>query len=38
MAAVAVGRSYVNCVLDMALPTSMPWHSPLSERMGLRYI
>lgn len=39
MAAVAVGKSYVNCVLDVALPASLPWHPRLSERLGLfRYI
>lgn len=39
MAAMAVGKSYVNCVLDVALPASLPWHPRLSERLGLfRYI
>lgn len=39
MAAVAVGKSFVNCVLDVALPASLPWHPRLSERLGLfRYI
>ena len=39
MAALGVGKSYVNCVLDTALPASMPWHPRLSERLGLfRYI
>ena len=39
MAALAVGKSYVNCVLDVALPASLPWHPRLSERLGLfRYI
>ncbi|MEN9888346.1 MAG: hypothetical protein RL559_383 [Pseudomonadota bacterium] len=39
MAALEVGKSYVNCVLDTALPHSMPWHPRLSERLGLfRYI
>ncbi|MBX3608777.1 MAG: alpha/beta hydrolase [Hydrogenophaga sp.] len=39
MAAVAIGKSYVNCVLDVALPASLPWHPRLSERLGLfRYI
>jgi pimeloyl-ACP methyl ester carboxylesterase len=34
-----VGKSYVNCVLDVALPASMPWHPRLSERLGLfRYV
>lgn len=39
MAALALGKSYVNCVLDVALPASLPWHPRLSERLGLfRYI
>ncbi len=39
MAALMVGKSYVNCVLDTALPASLPWHPRLSERLGLyRYI
>ena len=39
MAALAVGKSYLNCVLDTALPASMPWHPRLSERLGLfRYL
>ena len=39
LAALAVGKSYVNCVLDTALPASLPWHPRLSERLGLyRYI
>lgn len=39
MAALALGKSYVNCVLDTALPASMPWHPRLSEKLGLyRYI
>jgi pimeloyl-ACP methyl ester carboxylesterase len=39
MAAMAIGKSYVNCVLDVALPASLPWHPRLSERLGLfRYI
>lgn len=39
MAELAVGKSYVNCVLDTALPGSLPWHPRLSERLGLyRYI
>jgi pimeloyl-ACP methyl ester carboxylesterase len=34
-----VGKSYVNCVMDVALPHSMPWHPRLSERLGLfRYV
>jgi len=39
MAELAIGKSYVNCVLDTALPASMPWHPRLSERLGLfRYV
>ncbi|MFT3953524.1 MAG: alpha/beta hydrolase [Piscinibacter sp.] len=39
MAALAIGKSYLNCVLDVALPASLPWHPRLSERLGLfRYI
>lgn len=38
-AAWPVGKSYVNCVMDTALPHSLPWHPRLSERLGLfRYI
>ena len=39
IAALSVGKSYLNCVLDTALPASMPWHPRLSERLGLfRYV
>lgn len=39
LAALPVGKSYVNCLLDVALPHSLPWHPRLSERLGLfRYI
>jgi len=39
MAALAVGKSYLNCVLDTAMPASLPWHPRLSERLGLfRYV
>ncbi len=39
IAELPVGKSYVNCVLDVALPASQPWHPRLSERLGLyRYI
>ncbi|GGB79563.1 salicylate esterase [Marinobacterium zhoushanense] len=31
----AVGKSYVNCQQDTALPHSLPWHPRLSERLGL---
>ncbi|MBU6225467.1 MAG: alpha/beta hydrolase [Burkholderiales bacterium] len=30
-----IGKSYVNCQQDTALPHSMPWHPRLSERLGL---
>lgn len=34
-----VGKSYVNCREDVALPASLPWHPRLSERLGLyRYV
>ena len=35
MAAAAVGKSYVNCQQDVALPHSYPWHPRLSEKLGL---
>jgi pimeloyl-ACP methyl ester carboxylesterase len=35
MAALEVGKSYVNCRLDAALPHSLPWHPRLSEKLGL---
>src|SRR2546430_14921704 len=35
MAELAIGKSYVNCVLDTALPASMPWHPRLSARLRL---
>lgn len=39
LAELPVGKSYLNCVLDVALPASLPWHPRLSERLGLfRYI
>jgi pimeloyl-ACP methyl ester carboxylesterase len=39
LAELAVGKSYVNCVLDTVMPASLPWHPRLSERLGLfRYI
>lgn len=39
IAALPVGKSYLNCVLDVALPASLPWHPRLSERLGLfRYV
>ena len=35
LAALSIGKSYVNCRLDVALPHSLPWHPRLSERLGL---
>lgn len=35
LAALEVGKSYINCRQDIALPHSMPWHPRLSERLGL---
>ena len=35
LAAMAVGKSYLNCMQDIALPHSLPWHPRLSERLGL---
>jgi len=35
LAELAVGKSYVNCQQDTALPHSLPWHPRLSERLGL---
>ena len=35
MAAAPVGKSYVNCQQDIALPHSYPWHPRLSEKLGL---
>ena len=35
LAALQVGKSYVNCRLDIALPHSLPWHPRLSEKLGL---
>ena len=35
LAELALGKSYVNCQQDIALPHSMPWHPRLSERLGL---
>lgn len=35
LAELAVGKSYVNCQQDIALPHSLPWHPRLSERLGL---
>lgn len=30
-----MGKSYLNCQQDIALPHSLPWHPRLSERLGL---
>lgn len=39
LAASPLGKSYVNCTMDTALPQSLGWHPRLSERLGLfRYI
>ena len=35
LAALQVGKGYVNCRQDIALPHSLPWHPRLSERLGL---
>ena len=35
LAALEVGKSYVNFQQDVSLPHSMPWHPRLSERLGL---
>ena len=35
LAAMMVGKSYINCQQDTAMPHSMPWHPRLSERLGL---
>ncbi|MDM0013735.1 alpha/beta hydrolase [Variovorax sp. J22P168] len=35
LAALAVGKSYLNCRQDTAMPHSLPWHPRLSERLGL---
>jgi len=38
-AALQVGKSYLNCRQDTALPHSLPWHPRLSDRLGLfRYV
>ena len=38
-AALPIGKSYINCRQDTALPHSLPWHPRLSERLGLfRYV
>lgn len=35
LAALQVGKSYLNAQQDSAMPHSMPWHPRLSERLGL---
>lgn len=35
LAALEMGKSYVNCQQDTAMPHSMPWHPRLSEKLGL---
>ena len=35
LAALQVGKSYLNCQQDAALPHSLGWHPRLSERLGL---
>lgn len=35
LAAMPMGKSYINCQQDIALPHSLPWHPRLSERLGL---
>jgi pimeloyl-ACP methyl ester carboxylesterase len=35
LAALQTPKSYVNCMQDIALPHSLPWHPRLSERLGL---
>ena len=35
LAELPVGKSYVNCRQDTALPHGLPWHTRLSERLGL---
>jgi len=34
-AELSMGKSYLNCQQDIALPHSYPWHPRLSERLGL---
>lgn len=35
LAALQLGKSYLNCQQDVALPHGLPWHPRLSERLGL---
>lgn len=34
-AEMVIGKSYINCVEDTALPHSLGWHPRLSEKLGL---
>jgi pimeloyl-ACP methyl ester carboxylesterase len=34
-AAMQIGKSYLWCTEDVALPASLPWHPRLSEKLGL---
>lgn len=37
--AMQIGKSYLHCTSDVALPASLPWHPRLSEKLGLfRYV
>lgn len=39
LAALQIGKSYVNCRQDASMPQSLGWHPRLSERLGLfRYV
>lgn len=35
IAEIEVGKSFINCQQDTALPRSLPWHPRLSEKLGL---
>jgi len=35
LAELAVGKTYLNCRQDTAMPHGLPWHPRLSERLGL---
>ncbi|SCK30529.1 Predicted hydrolases or acyltransferases (alpha/beta hydrolase superfamily) [Variovorax sp. HW608] len=35
LAELSLGKSYVNCRQDTAMPHGLPWHPRLSERLGL---
>lgn len=35
IAALPIGKSYLNCRQDIAMPHSLTWHPRLSERLGL---